>query len=179
MANTDKGSKFKREIEELSRVSIRGRLLDKAGDTVVIQMNNSLFEIAQEDIVKISPIKSDQETNLVDVSLTGDAMILQKNLVTANQIAGSGDDESAFRGQGFKVIAENAYFIIFVDDTDVHFILKHKVGNLGYAAIRSQGLIRTLGDSLQSEVIGQNRQVAAFYHSSSRLNPQPEPPIWY
>jgi hypothetical protein len=136
MVKIEEGSRFKREIEELSRISIKGRLFDDAKeDTIVIGINNSLFEISREHITNISKIKSDQEANLVSVSLTSDAKIIQKQLVSVDQMASVGDDEGWYIGQGFTKVNLGHGVVGYIDDTGFHLIWKKPKPGLGVSEV--------------------------------------------
>ncbi|MCX6678669.1 MAG: hypothetical protein NTU95_12105 [Methanothrix sp.] len=100
MDNKENKSKLRKEIEVLSSVSIKGKLIEETSDTIVIQTNNSLLEIHRDDIKNISKIQSDQETNIVSVSMSRDANIMGKNLTTAGQAA-MGQISSMDDGEGF------------------------------------------------------------------------------
>lgn len=88
--NTENRYKFRKEIEALSNVSIKGKIFEETPETVVVQMNHSLLEMHRDDIASISKIKSDQEPDLVSVSIRRDAFITEKKSISASQAATSG-----------------------------------------------------------------------------------------
>lgn len=86
-------SKLRKEIDLLSKValapSIRGRLVEDTEDAVTIQTISSLFEVPREFIVRMTEEEATGGTKTVDISLANEAKIVQKALVTADDLVGA------------------------------------------------------------------------------------------
>lgn len=126
MENKENKSKFRKEIEALSNVSIEGKLFDETPDTIVIQINNSLLEIHREDVANILKIQSDRDTNLVRVSTSGTAKITKRTVTTASQaamgVATEYDDSSGYSVLHTFTINGVTYGIIRDDCGMIHIV---------------------------------------------------------
>lgn len=84
----EKGSsKTQRDIEALSGTTMCGEMIEETDESVTIKTGNSLFEIPREFVKKVTQLES-KEQRSVEVSISRDAKIVQKNLITAKEISG-------------------------------------------------------------------------------------------
>lgn len=98
-------SKFRKEIAALSKaasaLSIRGLLFEETEDAVTIQTTTSMFEVPREFIVSMTEEKTAEGTKTVDISLAREAKIVQKALVTPDELVGA--VTSKYFEQGLRV----------------------------------------------------------------------------
>lgn len=86
MAMIEKTARVKREIAELSKIVIKGKVFDETDEHVTISTGNALYEVPKQSIENIAELGQEAGTKVVSLSVKADAKVMQKVAVTATEL---------------------------------------------------------------------------------------------
>lgn len=95
---------LQKEISHLEKsLSLQGELVEEDENSITIQITNSLLQIPKDFVQNMSNIETNDKSRMIVVSLTKDAKIIQKTLVTPEEALACTITANIFnRGQSFS-----------------------------------------------------------------------------
>jgi len=102
MAMIERTSRVKREIAELSKVSLKGRVFDETDEHVTISTGNALYEVPRQSIENIAEIGQEAGTKVVSLSLKADAPDIKSVAVAATELGMAVIDDDDYCGTPWR-----------------------------------------------------------------------------